>query len=177
MYKVILICVSVIIVLVLIAIRYKKKGAFILKKINVAEEKIDNYLKEKKELLELSIPLLAEDLKLEDFLTDFDSFFEKEVDNYETHDFLNKSYISLKNKIFDITEKRENKELNENIDKLKKCDIELSGVIKYYNDTCSEFNLFIKKFPVNLFKLVFRYKKKVLFNEEKKKIFDILNDK
>lgn len=177
MYKVILISVSVIIVLVLIAIRYKKKGNFILKKINVTEEKIDNYLKEKKELLELSIPLLAEEFKSEELLTDFDSFFEKDVDNYEIHDFLNKTYTSLKNKTFDITEKFESKELNENIDKLKKCDIELCGVIKYYNASCLEFNLFIKKFPVNLFKLLFRYKKKVLFNEEKKEIFDILNDK
>ena len=149
MYKVILIFVPVIIVLVLIAIIIKKKGTFILKKLNMAEKEIDNCLKNKKELLEASIPLLTKELKLEDFLTDFDSFFEKDVNNYEMHDFLNETYISFKNKTFDITKKIKSKELNENIDKLKNCDIELNGVIKYYNDIGLAFNIFIKKFYHN----------------------------
>lgn len=177
MLKAILVCVVIVIFLLLSIWKYYNKGNIILIKIKTAEKDIGDNLNKKKELLKESIPLLNEELHLDDFLIDFDSFFEKETDNFEINNFLDEAYNSFKVKIYDLEDDIKNEKLCKNIKELKKCDIELSAVIKYYNDSCISFNNFIKRFPISILKFFFRYNKKTLYDNEKKEIFDILNDK
>ena len=55
--------------------------------------------------------------------------------------------------------------------------VELNASIKYYNDSASKFNEKINKFPSNIIRILFGYKKKELFTEEKIEEFEILKEK
>ena len=56
-------------------------------------------------------------------------------------------------------------------------EIELTAAIKFYNDGVVVFNKLISSFPSNILAFFKRYKKKEFYNNEKREIFDILNNK
>ena len=51
------------------------------------------------------------------------------------------------------------------------------GAIKFYNDTVVEYNKLIVSFPSSIVGFFKRYKKKEFYNNEKREIFEILNEK
>ena len=51
------------------------------------------------------------------------------------------------------------------------------GAIKFYNDTVVDYNKLAISFPTNIVALVKRYKKKQFYNNEKREMFEILNEK
>ena len=54
---------------------------------------------------------------------------------------------------------------------------DIVGAIKFYNDSVVEFNQLVVSFPSNVIALVKRYKKLEFYNNEKREIFEILNQK
>ena len=61
-------------------------------------------------------------------------------------------------------------ELNDNEDMIV-------GTINYYNDNVVEFNKLVVSFPSKLIAFLFRYKKKQFHNNEKREMYEILNEK
>ena len=61
-------------------------------------------------------------------------------------------------------------EINENEE-------DLVASIKFYNDNVVEFNRLIVSFPSNIIKLIFKYKRKEFYSQEKLEIFEILKEK
>ena len=53
---------------------------------------------------------------------------------------------------------------------------DLVASIKFYNDTVVDFNKLIVSFPSNVIRLIFRYKRKEFYNNEKREIYEILKD-
>ena len=51
------------------------------------------------------------------------------------------------------------------------------GAIKFYNDTVVEFNRVVVSFPSKIVAIFRRYHKKEFYNNEKREIFEILNNK
>ena len=51
------------------------------------------------------------------------------------------------------------------------------GSINYYNDSVVEFNKLVVSFPSKLIAVLFRYKKKQFHNNEKREMYEILNEK
>ena len=54
---------------------------------------------------------------------------------------------------------------------------DIVGAIKYYNDSVVEFNQLVVSFPSRIIALFKRYKKLEFYNNEKREIFEILNQK
>ena len=53
----------------------------------------------------------------------------------------------------------------------------LVGAIKFYNDTVVDYNKLAISFPTNIIAFFKRYKKKEFYNNEKRVMFEILNEK
>ena len=51
------------------------------------------------------------------------------------------------------------------------------GSINYYNDSVVSFNKLVMSFPAKIVAFLFRYKKKEFHNNEKKEMYQILNEK
>ena len=51
------------------------------------------------------------------------------------------------------------------------------GSTKFYNDNVVVFNQLVSGFPSNLVGLIWGYKRKEFYNNEKKEMYEILNEK
>ena len=51
------------------------------------------------------------------------------------------------------------------------------GAIKFYNDTVVDFNRLVASFPSKIVAFIKRYRKKEFYNNEKREMFEILNEK
>ena len=145
-------------------------------KIDKAEEDIDIYLDKKKGLLERTIPIIKKELKVKEFLKDIEKNNE-ELNNFDKHNLLKRLYNELF-KIIDENEKLlKSDSLMKILEELNDNEEDIIGAIKYYNDSVVEFNQLVVSFPSNIIALFKRYKKLEFYNNEKREIFEILNQK
>lgn len=144
-------------------------------KIEEAENNIDMFLQKKSELLNRCIPIVKKELKTKEFLEDLNSF--RDINLFELNNLLKR----CSNEIFKVVDenskllKKEAMELI--IEEINNNEIDLVAAIKYYNDAVVVFNQLISSFPSKIIAIFKRYKKKEFYNNEKKAIYDILNDK
>jgi len=145
-------------------------------KIEKAEEDIDIYLQKKLELLNRTRPIIKKELKLDEYMSELDFSFE-DVNNKEVHNILKNVYNGLF-KVLDEHEKLlKSDTLVSILESLNNNEEDIIGAIKFYNDTVVEFNQLIVSFPSKIIALLKRYKKKDFYNNEKREIFEILNEK
>ena len=143
---------------------YRNKYQFCFIKIDEAEEDIDVYLEKKKELLEKTIPIINKELKKKDFLEEIPYALEKGFNHFELHNFLKNSY----NELF--------KTIDDN-EKLLKSETLIKIIDELNDDTVVDYNKLVTSFPSNLVAFVARYKKKDFYSNEKREIFQILNER
>lgn len=168
--------VVILIIFIIIFSIYSNKFHFAIIKIEKAEEDIDMYLQKKKDLLDRTRPIIKKELKLKNFLTELDDDL-SEKNNFEVNDFLRKMYNDLF-KILDENEKLfKSDALVSILDNLNDNEEQIVGAIKFYNDTVVDFNQLVMSFPANMVAFIKRYKKKSFYNNEKREIFEILNEK
>lgn len=149
---------------------------FAIIKIEKAEEDINLYLQKKKELIERTIPIIKKELKLKEYLNDINSIND-ETNNFNKNDILKK----LSNEIYKTIDENEklykSDSLMSIINDLSDNEENIVGAIKFYNDTVVDYNKLAISFPTNIIALVKRYKKKQFYNNEKREMFEILNEK
>lgn len=144
-------------------------------KIDKAEEDISLYLQKKTELLGRAQPIVMKELKLESVLDELDRI-PVDSSNFEVHSVLKKVYNDFF-KILDDNEKLLKSEtLLKILDELNTNEENIIGAIKFYNDTVVEFNRLVVSFPSCLVAFIRRYKKQDFYNNEKREIFEILNN-
>ena len=145
-------------------------------KIDKANEDIDLDLQKKKELLERSRPIVKKELKIKSFIDEIEEKNE-EMDNFQNHLFLKKCYNELF-KVLDENEKLlKSKTLVKILEDLNDNEENIVGAIKFYNDTVVDFNQLVVSFPSKLIAIFKKYKKLEFYNNEKREIFEILNQK
>ena len=177
MIEIILGCIVFIALLAIIVVIYHNKFQLAIIKIDEAENNIDILLEKKADLLKRTRPIIQKELKLEHFLDDLETYEEKQLNHFEMHDFLKENYHELF-KILDDHEKLLKSEtLVSIIEDLNENEEETIGAIKFYNDTVVIFNQLISTFPSNIIGFFCRYKRKEFYNNEKREIYEILNDK
>lgn len=176
MLEIILGTIVVVSFILLIATIYSNKFSLAIIKIDKAEEDIDMYLRMKKELLDRTRPIVMKELKLEEFLTELDINLES-INNFETNDILKKCGNVLYKTIDDNDKLLKSESLNSILDNLSENEENIVGAIKFYNDTVVDFNKLVMSFPSSVIALFKRYKRKDFYNNEKKEMFEILNDK
>ena len=145
-------------------------------KIEKAEEDIDLYLEKKRDYLDRTRPIITKELKLDEFLTDLDQNF-SEISNVNENDILKKVYNDLFKTIDDNDKLLKSDALTSIIKSLNENEENIIGAIKYYNDNVVEYNKLVVSFPSNIVGLFKRYKKKEFYNNEKREIFEIFNDR
>lgn len=152
------------------------KFQFAIIKIEKAEEDIDIYLQKKLELLNRTRPIIKKELKLDDYMTELDVSFD-EVNNKEMHNTLKNVYNSLFKTLDEHEKLLKSDTLLSILESLNNNEEDIVGAIKFYNDTVVEFNQLIVSFPSKIISILKRYKKKDFYNNEKREIFEILNEK
>ena len=145
-------------------------------KIDKAEEDIDIYLERKKELLSRTIPIIKKELKVKEFLTGLEEWKE-EFNNFEKHNLLKSIYNELFKTLDENEKLLKSDSLVKILEELNDNEEDIVGAIKYYNDSVVEFNQLVVSFPSSLIALFKRYKKLEFYNNEKREIFEILNQK
>ena len=163
-----------IILLIITIINNKYKLAII--EIDKAEEDIGIYLIKKKELLDRSRPIIQKELKMEQFLVDLDIDIDS-INHFEANDLLRKAYNELFKVIDDNDKLLKSETLKGILEGLEENEENIIGAIKFYNDTVVDFNQLIVSFPSSIIAFFRRYKKKDFYNNEKREIFEILNEK
>ncbi len=145
-------------------------------KIDKAEEDIDLYLQKKKELLERAKPIIMKELKLKEFMTDLDEDRD-ELNHFEKHNLLKMVYNELFKAIDENDKLLKSESLLSILEDLNYNEENIVGSIKFYNDTVVEFNQLVVSFPSRIVAFLKRYHKKEFYNNEKREIFEILNNK
>lgn len=176
MIEIILGVVVFISLLLIVFVIYNNKFQLAIIKIDKAEEDIEIYLEKKQELLKRTKPIVKKELKLDEFLEFIENSYE-EINNFETHNSLKMAYNELF-KILDENEKLLKSEaLISILEDLNNNEENIIGAIKFYNDTVVEFNQLVVSFPAGAVAFLRRYKRLEFYNNEKREIFEILNDK
>lgn len=163
--------------LLIVVVIFRNKFVFSIIKIEKAEEDIDLYLEKKSELLKRTMPIIKKELKREEFLEELNEFNLNQIDNFKAHNILKGCYNELF-KVLDDNEKLMKSDVLVSIlEELNDNEEEIIGAIKFYNDNVVGYNQLVVSFPANILAFIFRYKKKEFYNNEKREMFEILNDK
>lgn len=145
-------------------------------KIDKAEEDIDMYLEKKKELLNRTRPIITKELRLDSYLAELDDFNGSE-NNFEVNEILKDAYNVLFKTIDENEKLLKSETLNSILDSLEENEENIGGAVKFYNDTVVIFNHLIASFPSCIVAFFRRFKKKDFYSDEKKEMYEILNDK
>lgn len=164
------------IVLLFITIFYNK-FRFAIIKIEEAENNIDILFEKKIQLLERTRPIIKKELKLKEFLEDIEFLHETQINHFEMNNSLKNLHNEL-NKILDEHEKLYKSEsLTSIIEEINSNEEAILGSTKFYNDNVVIFNQLVSGFPSSLVGIFWGYKKKEFYNNEKKEMYEILNEK
>lgn len=152
------------------------KFQLVVIKIDKAEEDIELYLQKKIELLDRTRSIINKELKRDDFLIELDEIND-DYNHFEIHNILKKAYNELF-KILDENEKLlKSESLITILEDLNTNEENIVGAIKFYNDTVVEFNQLVVSFPSRIIAFFKRYHKLEFYSNEKREIFEILNQK
>lgn len=158
----------------IIAIFYNK-FQFAIIKIEEAENNTDLYLHKKYDLIKRITPIINEELKKKDLLSNINDSIDK-LNHFE----LNKKLGNIFNDLFKILDDNDkllkSEKIIKIIDDLNDNEEDLVASIKFYNDTVVTFNQLILSFPSNIIRLFFHYKKKEFYSHEKREMYEILKD-
>ena len=133
-------------------------------------------LDKKKELLDRTRPIIQKELKIEEFITELDNDFTN-MNNFEKHNTLKMAYNELFKTVDENEKLMKSDSLLSVLNSLNENEEDVIGAIKFYNDTVVEFNKLVVSFPSCVIAFFKRYKKKEFYNNEKREMFEILNEK
>lgn len=177
MLEIILGVVVIIALILIFVVVMHNKYQFAIIKMEEAENNIDVLLHKKLDLLNRAAPVVKKELKMDKFLDELEEKKDIDTNLFELNTLLKNNSDNFF-KILDENEKLFKSEtLSTIINDINSNEIDLVAAIKFYNDGVVVFNKLISSFPSNIFAFFKRYKKKDFYNNEKKEIFDILNDK
>lgn len=163
-------------ILIIICINYNK-FRFAIIKIDESENNIGVLLRKKIELLDRTRPIIKKELKIDEFLEEIEFLKESQINHFEMNNSLN-IYHSQLVKTLDENEKLFKSEtLVSIVEEINSNEEAITGCIKYYNDNVVVFNKLVVSFPSNVVAFLWRYKRKEFYNNEKREIYEILNEK
>jgi LemA protein len=174
--RIVLIIIIVISILASICTIISNKFQLTIIKIDKAEEDINIYLDKKKELLNRTVPIIKKELKTKEFLENLNDYNE-ELNNFEKHNLLKNIYNELFKTLDEHEKLLKSDSLVKILEELNDNEEDIIGAIKYYNDSVVEFNQLVVSFPSKLIAIFKKYKKLEFYNNEKREIFEILNQK
>ena len=176
MLEIIIGVIVVISIIAFIMVMYNNKFELANIKIEKAEEDIELYLKNKMDLLQRTRPIVKKALRTKEFMEDLDKI-PLDLNNLETHITLKKIYNELFKAMDEHEKLYKSEPLLKILDELNDNEEDIIGAIKFYNDTVVDFNKLVVTFPSSIIAVFKGYKKHEFYNNEKREIFEILNEK
>lgn len=166
-----MICIFIIIILVCIiaifyATIYNRFQEYIIR-INEVESMIDNYLRNKYDLINRAIPIIKGNIKEDrNIFEDIVKLRSRKIGNFELFRILMDASIqlnALRNEFPDIDKSDEIKKICKQIEDI---DIKTDNSTSYYNDNITIYNSLLKKFPSNIIAIFCKYKEKLFFDRK-----------
>ena len=177
-YVVVAIC-ALVMIFIMFEINFYNKFQLLLIKIHESLNNIDILFEKKYNLLERSVNIIKEsDKKYKDIdiLNNLVKKKSQKIDRFELNHELTvalREYYSLLDLDKKLTENSALKNINEDLTDI---DNDLNAAKKYYNDNIVLYNNLISSIPSNLVAIIFKYKKKDFFKEEKIETLEILKE-
>lgn len=145
-------------------------------RINEVEVNIDTTLRKRFDLLNKSINIIKANVKIEDdVLGTIVKLRSRKLSNFDLDRQLYDAINEFNNYRENYNELKNNESLTKINITLNETEHEITAFRKYYNDTITEYNKLIKKFPTNLIGKILKYKEKTYF-DGKNMNDDIVND-
>lgn len=176
MLEIIIGVIVVISIITFIFVMYNNKFELANIKIEKAEQDISLYLKNKLDLLQRTRPIVKKALRTKEFMEDLDKI-PVDLSNLETHITLKKIYNELFKALDEHEKLYKSEPLLKILEEINDNEEDIIGAIKFYNDTVVDYNKLVVSFPSSILALFKRYKKLDFYNNEKREIFEILNEK
>lgn len=151
---------------VLVSLIYNKYQDFIVR-INEAEGKIDDTLRNKYDTLLKINNISKEKIKTDKEIVDnLENIKTDEKTSFEIHRLLKEAYNKLDFIRKQYDEIKKEKEIKELFDSVDDMDESLNAYIKYYNENIVDYNSYIRKFPYNIIGIILKYKEKMFFDNK-----------
>ena len=177
MIEIVLAGIVLIAAVILIVVVFYNKYQFAIIKMEEAENNIDILLQKKLDLMKSCRPIIKKSLKEDDFMIELDALVGNQLNHFELNDALRENYNMLFKTLDENEKLYKNKKLVSIIENVNNNELELVAAIKFYNDNVVIYNHLIKTFPSNIIKLIFGYREKKFYKNEKREIFEILKNK
>lgn len=161
-------------VISIVVIYFYNQFQFSIIKIEEAENNIDLLLEKKLELLNRIAPLIQERTKEETCFVELPKLKIKKLDHFDLRDALKKLDRELTERLDTNQEIEKDQKMKSILEEMLENNIDLDAAIKYYNDNVVIFNKLIRCFPSNLLRLIWHYKTKDFYSDEKEEMFEIL---
>ena len=165
-FLIILFLIIVIVILMgILYIYYYNKFNETIIRVNEAESRIDNNLRDKYDLLNKCVSLIKDKVMLED--KQFDDLLvlkTKKLSNFE----LDRTLVKIYNELLGFFEKnkklRENDEIYKAIKQIDLIDEELITLRTYYNGNIANYNKMVKKIPTLIIAKIKKYKERMFYD-------------
>lgn len=175
-FLIILIIVIFIAILCTVNVLIYNKYQILIIKSNEAEANIDTNLRKRFDLLNKSINIIKENVDSnKEVMEDLTKLKSKKISNFDLdrklYDSLNE-FDYYKENFPNLMDIDSFKKISE---QLKDSEYEIIALRKFYNDTITEYNILIRKFPSNIVGKILKYKEKNYY-DGKNLNDDIIND-
>ena len=155
----------VIITIMLITFSLYNKINEAIIRIDEAESRIDTNLREKYDLLDRSISLFKNTIKLDDkTFKDLAKLKARKISNFELDRILVNSYNEFITLYDANKELRDNDEIYKIYKQIELIDEELVTLRNYYNGNITLYNKMVKKIPTNIIAKIKKYKEKPFYD-------------
>ncbi len=162
---VLFIIITVIILLFIVYINLFNKINESIIRIEEAEARIDNNLRDKYDLLNRSISLIRNKIDLEtNAFSDIIKLRSRKISNFDLDRVLVKSYNEFLTIYTESPKVKENNELYKVARQLEVINDELVTLRNYYNGNITNYNKMIKKFPTNIVAQIKKYNERPFFD-------------
>ena len=173
----IIICVCfVIAIIILVTLIYRSKYQMTVIKIDEAESNLDELLNKKVQLLEKCVPIVKEELKLDEFLTELIGIDNANFNHIQLNDVLKNEYNELFRTLDENEKLFKSDTLNQILRELNDNEEEIIGSIKFYNDNVVVFNKLVASVPAKIATISKHYKAKDFYNNSENEMYEILSE-
>ena len=157
--------ITLIIILLIMYIHIYNKLSESIIRIEEAESRIDNNLRDKYDLLNRSIALMRTKIELEpDSFKEIIKLRSRKISNFDLDRILVKSYDEFLNIYINNPKVKENNELYKVARQLEVINDELTTLRNYYNGNITNYNKLIRKFPTNIVANIKKYKERPFYD-------------
>lgn len=134
-------------------------------RVNEAENRIDNNLRDKYDILNKCVTLIKSRVELDDkAFKELASLKAKRLSNFELDRLLVNSYNELISVYENNKELRDSDELYKSMKQLELIDEELITLRKYYNGNITEYNRMIKRIPTLIIAKIKKYEERLFYD-------------